>query len=111
MFFVVSHSLSCTALEWEWIRDLADDAGKSMSPFIVDRVLGRADGPMLIGRRRLTDGDGALRASARDDAERLKALLKGTLPGVWSEIPAASPHVRPASVTSPIWDSFSMFYQ
>ena len=37
----VSHSLSCTAIEWEWIRDLADDAGKSMSRFIVDRVLGR----------------------------------------------------------------------
>ena len=37
----VSHSLSCTALEWERIRDLADDAGTSMSRFIVDRVLGR----------------------------------------------------------------------
>ena len=37
----VSHSLSCTALEWERIRDLADDADTSMSRFIVDRVLGR----------------------------------------------------------------------
>ena len=37
----VSHSLSCTALEWELIRDLADDAGTSMSRFIVDRVFGR----------------------------------------------------------------------
>ena len=37
----VSHSLSCTALEWERIRDLADDAGKSMSRLIVDSVLGR----------------------------------------------------------------------
>ena len=45
----VSHSLSCTALEWERIRDLADDAGTSMSRFIVDRVLGR-DG---------SDGDGS----------------------------------------------------
>ena len=37
----VSHSLSCTALEWERIRDLAAHAGKSMSRYIVDRVLGR----------------------------------------------------------------------
>ena len=38
---VVSHSLSCTALEWERIRDLAGHADKSMSRYIVDRLLGR----------------------------------------------------------------------
>ena len=37
----VAHSLSCTALEWECIRELAADAGKSMSRYIVDRLLGR----------------------------------------------------------------------
>ncbi|MCY4501311.1 MAG: hypothetical protein OXE57_07100 [Alphaproteobacteria bacterium] len=37
----VSHSLSCTALEWERIRELAELAGKPMSRFVVDRVLGR----------------------------------------------------------------------
>ena len=37
----VSHSLSCTALEWECIRDLAAHADASMSRYIVDRVLGR----------------------------------------------------------------------
>ncbi len=37
----VSHSLSCTALEWERIRELAELSGKPMSRFVVDRVLGR----------------------------------------------------------------------
>lgn len=37
----VSHSLSCTALERERIRGLADDAGDSMSCFIMDWMLGR----------------------------------------------------------------------
>ena len=69
----VSHSLSCTALEWERIRDLADDAGTSMSRFIVDRVLGRdgsdgdgSDGDALVldpGQQRAMH-DAALRAEA-----------------------------------------------
>ena len=69
----VSHSLSCTALEWERIRDLADDAGTSMSRFIVDRVLGRdgsggdgAGGDALVldaGQQRAMH-DAALRAEA-----------------------------------------------
>ena len=69
----VSHSLSCTALEWERIRDLADDAGTSMSRFIVDRVLGRdgsdGDGPggdalVLDAGQQRAMHDAALRAEA-----------------------------------------------
>ena len=33
------HSLSCTVLDWERIRDLAERAGKPASRYIVDRVL------------------------------------------------------------------------
>lgn len=71
----VSHSLSCTALQWECIRDLAAEAGQSMSRYIVDRVLGRDasggdaqpdgdDAPMLDAERLRAMHDAALRAEA-----------------------------------------------
>ena len=68
----VAHSLSCTALEWECIRELAADAGKPMSRYLVDRVLGR-DGearaeadhaPVLDLARQRAMHDAALRAEA-----------------------------------------------
>ena len=68
----VSHSLSCTALEWERIRDLADDAGKSMSRFIVDRVLGR-DGPGGDGQ---LDGGSALVLDAGQQRAMHDAALR-----------------------------------
>ena len=68
----VSHSLSCTALEWERIRDLADDAGTSMSRFIVDRVLGR-DGSGGDGR---PDGGHALVLDAGQQRAMHDAALR-----------------------------------
>ena len=73
----VSHSLSCTALEWERIRDLADDAGKSMSRFIVDRVLGR-DGSGSDGQSDGGDAlvlDAAQHRAMHDAALRAEALI------------------------------------
>ena len=37
----VSHSISCTPLQWEQMRELAQEAGRQMSPYIVGRVLKR----------------------------------------------------------------------
>ena len=37
----VSHSISCTPLQWARMRELADRAGKRTSPYIVGRVLKR----------------------------------------------------------------------
>jgi len=73
----VSHSLSCTALEWERIRDLADDAGKSMSRFIVDRVLGR-DGSGGDGQADGGDAlvlDAAQHRAMHDAALRAESLI------------------------------------
>ena len=96
----VSHSLSCTALEWECIRALAADAGKPMSRYLVDRLLGR-DGegdaeadhaPVLdlASQRAMHDAVGRAEAtvarlvSAPDDAspdvpEAVRALFEARL--------------------------------
>ena len=37
----VSHSISCTPLQWARMRELAERAGLRTSPYIVGRVLGR----------------------------------------------------------------------
>ena len=37
----VSHSISCTALEWERLRELAEREGKTISRFIRDRMAER----------------------------------------------------------------------
>ena len=37
----VSHSISCTALQWARMRELAERAGMRTSPWVVGRVLGR----------------------------------------------------------------------
>jgi len=79
----VSHSLSCTALEWERIRELAELAGKPMSRFVVDRVLGRdgagdteaGDALVLDGDRQWAMHDAMLRAEALID--RLVAPQSG----------------------------------
>ena len=71
----VSHSLSCTALEWERIRELAELAGKPMSRFVVDRVLGRdgagdteaGDALVLDEDRQWAMHDAMLRAEALID--------------------------------------------
>ena len=68
----VAHSLSCTALEWECIRELAADAGKPMSRYLVDRLLGRDGGahaegdhaPVLDLARQRAMHDAVLRAEA-----------------------------------------------
>ena len=68
----VPHSLSCTAIDWERIRDLAERADKPISRYIVDRVL-RDDGPdgaeaeqddglVLDGKEQRAMHDAALRA-------------------------------------------------
>ncbi len=79
----VSHSLSCTALEWERIRELAELAGKPMSRFVVDRVLGRdgagdieaGDALVLDDRQQRAMHDAMLRAEASID--RLVAPQSG----------------------------------
>ncbi len=40
----VSHSISCTALQWARMRELAERAGMRTSPYIVGRVLKREGG-------------------------------------------------------------------
>ena len=73
----VSHSLSCTALEWERIRDLADDTGKSMSRYIVDRVLRRDESggePHPDGGHALALDAGQQRAM-HDAALRVESLI------------------------------------
>ena len=67
----VSHSLSCTALEWERIRDLAAHAGKPMSRYIVDRLLGRDES----GGDAQPDGDDAQVL----DAEQQRAMHDAAL--------------------------------
>ena len=96
----VSHSLSCTALEWERIRDLADDAGTSMSRFIVDRVLGR-DGSGGDGR---PDGGHALVLDAGRQRAMHDAALRAESLMVRLRIPVEADHSRqraPASRGAP----------
>ena len=40
---VTSHSISCTAREWETVRERATDAGTSLSRYVVDRILNSPD--------------------------------------------------------------------
>ena len=67
----VSHSLSCTALQWECIRDLAAHAEKPMSRYLVDRLLGRDE----------SGGDAHLDAGHAPvlDAERQRAMHDAVL--------------------------------
>ena len=96
----VSHSLSCTALEWERIRDAAERADKPMSRHIVDRVLGRdggggaaqGDAPVLDANRQRAMHDAVVRcgglmarlverpcAESPDLGEAVRALFESRL--------------------------------
>lgn len=70
----VSHSVSCTPLQWARMRELAGEAGMRTSPWIVGRVLKRA-GVDAGGHAPALD-DGQQRA-LRDAAAGAEAALSG----------------------------------
>ena len=86
----VSHSMSCTPVQWERMRDLAQEAGKQTSPYIVGRVLKRDGlGDEETGRGHalvLAEGwqremhDAAIRAEAA--ISELLGLSGGSSPGL-----------------------------
>ena len=87
----VAHSLSCTALEWECIRELAADAGKSMSRYIVDRLLGR-DGESHAEADHASVLDLSSQRAMHDAvlrAEALVARLVGTPDDTSPDVPEA----------------------
>ncbi len=71
----VSHSISCTPLQWARMRELAEGAGMRTSPWIVGRVLKR-EGFGAAGHALELDG-GQQRAmrNAAADAEAALSLL------------------------------------
>ena len=74
----VSHSLSCTALDWERIRDLAERSGKPMSRFVVDRLLGRdGSGDVETARGDSLVLDETQQRAMHDAALRAEALIAG----------------------------------
>ena len=84
----VSHSISCKPLQWMRMQELAEQAGRQASPFIVDRVLKRdGSGDEKAGHALVLD-DGQQR-EMREAAVRAEAALTelfgsagGAVPGL-----------------------------
>ena len=91
----VSHSLSCTALDWERIRDLAERSGKPMSRFVVDRVLGRdGSGDAEADRGDALVLDETQQRAMHDAALRAEALIERLVAGPDDEAPDLAGSVR-----------------
>ena len=81
----VSHSFSCTALQWEQLRYLAERAGKPISRYIVDRVLRRngSGAKEAVGGDALvlnTDEQRAMHDAAVRAEELISRLVEGPEP-------------------------------
>ncbi len=82
---VTMHSVSCTRLEWERIRECARREGLTISRFVVNRALERDPSPNLRNPPRLVlsqEEQRAMRDTVAELAERLDAFRgDGETPG------------------------------
>ncbi len=73
-----SHSISCSRLDWERIRERAREAGKPMSRYIVERTLSVTPGPEPEMPERLVL-DGEEQRRLLDAVLRMAELLSGAM--------------------------------
>lgn len=90
---VKSHSISCSRLDWERIREQALEAGRPLSRYIVERALSATPAPEPGPPQRLAlDADEQRRLL--DAVLRMAALLSGAMAADGAERPGLPGAVR-----------------
>ena len=88
-----SHSISCSRLDWERIRERALEAGKPMSRYIVERALTATPGPEPGASRRLAL-DAQEQRRLLDAVLGMAELLSGAMAPQRDDRPGLSGAVR-----------------